>query len=194
GARALMASCVYPVSEGMEVWTNTKKVLDSRKETLRLILSNHEKKCLSCIRSENCELQKLSKDLGIEDDNYFEGERIHYDLDKTSVHLIRDNNKCILLVEVMLELPICPPRFPLWLPGLTRVLSGVVAVLLLLDAQPAREIVSAAARARIRCLFVFFMFVTSLSCKQLVFCLQPYLSGEICFFDEQTMNRNLRFT
>ncbi|MBQ4001941.1 MAG: iron hydrogenase small subunit, partial [Lachnospiraceae bacterium] len=96
GARALMASCVYPVSEGMEVWTNTKKVLDSRKETLRLILSNHEKKCLSCIRSENCELQKLSKDLGIEDDNYFEGERIHYDLDKTSVHLIRDNNKCIL--------------------------------------------------------------------------------------------------
>ncbi len=59
GARTLVTSCVYPVSEGMEVWTNTKKVLDSRKKTLQLLLSNHRKECLSCVRSGNCELQKL---------------------------------------------------------------------------------------------------------------------------------------
>ena len=96
GARSLMASCVYPVSEGMEVWTNTEKVVKARKKTLELILSNHDQKCLSCIRSENCELQKLAKDLGIEDSHYYDGERTHYEIDDSSVHLIRDNNKCIL--------------------------------------------------------------------------------------------------
>ena len=96
GARTLMASCVYPVSEGMEVWTNTQKVIESRKKTLELILSNHDQKCLSCIRSGNCELQAMCKDLGIEDSHFYDGERVHYDLDDSSVHLIRDNNKCIL--------------------------------------------------------------------------------------------------
>ena len=47
GARSLVASCVYPVNEGMEVFTNTPKVLDSRRKTLELILSNHDRKCLS---------------------------------------------------------------------------------------------------------------------------------------------------
>ena len=55
GARSLVASCVYPVNEGMEVFTNTPKVLDSRRKTLELILSNHDRKCLSCVRSGNCE-------------------------------------------------------------------------------------------------------------------------------------------
>ena len=96
GARSLMASCVYPVSEGMEVWTNTEKVIEARKKTLELILSNHDQRCLSCIRSGTCELQKLSKDLGVENEHAYEGERTHYELDETSVHLIRDNNKCIL--------------------------------------------------------------------------------------------------
>ena len=96
GARTLMASCVYPVSEGMEVWTNTQKVIESRKKTLELILSNHDQKCLSCIRSGICELQAMCKDLGIEDSHFYDGERVHYDLDDSSVHLIRDNNKCIL--------------------------------------------------------------------------------------------------
>ena len=51
GARSLVASCVYPINPGMEVWTNTPKVLESRRKTLQLILSNHERKCLSCVRS-----------------------------------------------------------------------------------------------------------------------------------------------
>lgn len=95
GARALQASCVYPVSEGMEVFTNTQKVREARKANLELILSNHERKCLTCIRNKNCELQSLAEEMGI-DEIRFEGENIHYELDDMSPSIVRDNNKCIL--------------------------------------------------------------------------------------------------
>ncbi|MBE6930334.1 MAG: [Clostridia bacterium] len=97
GARGLVAACVYPVDkEGMEILTNTPKVIAARKTTLELILSTHNRKCLSCVRSGNCELQKLCRDYGIENETRFEGEVIHYDIDDTAVHMIRDNSKCIL--------------------------------------------------------------------------------------------------
>lgn len=96
GARTLVASCVHPISEGMEIWTNTPKVLDSRRRTLQLILSNHDRKCLSCVRSGNCELQQLCHELGVVEEDYFDGVKNEYPLDKTAVHMIRDNNKCIL--------------------------------------------------------------------------------------------------
>ena len=60
GARSLVAACVFPVNEGMEVFTNTPKVIESRKTTLKLLLSNHRKECLSCVRSGSCELQKTT--------------------------------------------------------------------------------------------------------------------------------------
>lgn len=96
GAKNLVASCVYPVSEGMEVWTNTPKLLESRRKTLQLLLSAHEKNCLSCVRSGNCELQQLCREMGVEDENYFQGEKNEYELDTSAAHMIRDNNKCIL--------------------------------------------------------------------------------------------------
>lgn len=96
GAKSLVAACVYPVSEGMEITTNSPKVIASRKKTLELILSTHDRKCLSCIRSTNCELQKLCKDLDVDDETAYDGERIHYELDESAPHMIRDNNKCIL--------------------------------------------------------------------------------------------------
>jgi len=92
----LVAACVYPVTEGMEVLTNSKKVLDSRKKTVELILSTHDKKCLSCVRSGNCELQKLANDLGVENFDTYAGENPEYDVDDSAVHMYRDNNKCIL--------------------------------------------------------------------------------------------------
>ena len=58
--RNLVAACEYPVYEGMEVYTNTQRVLNARKITLELILSDHRKDCLSCERNTNCELQRLS--------------------------------------------------------------------------------------------------------------------------------------
>ena len=96
GARSLVASCVYPISEGMEIKTNSPKVLDSRRKTLQLLLSNHERKCLSCVRSGNCELQQLAKELGVEDEDYYNGEKTPSCIDDSAVHMIRDNSKCIL--------------------------------------------------------------------------------------------------
>ncbi len=96
GARSLVASCVYPISEGMEIWTNSPKVLESRKKTLQLLLSNHERKCLSCVRSGNCELQQLSKELGVDDEAYYDGEKTSSCIDDSAAHMLRDNSKCIL--------------------------------------------------------------------------------------------------
>ncbi len=95
GARGLVTACVYPVTEGMEIQTNTEKVQKARKTTLELILSTHEKKCLSCKRSTNCELQKLCREYGVEEDT-FGGYRPIYEIDDSTPHLIRDNNKCVL--------------------------------------------------------------------------------------------------
>ena len=61
-----VTSCVYPVSEGMEVRTNTEAIQKARRTTLELILSVHDKSCLSCQRSTTCELQKLCRDYGVE--------------------------------------------------------------------------------------------------------------------------------
>ena len=96
GARGLVTACVYPVAEGMEIQTNTEKVRKARKTTLELILSTHEKKCLSCVRSTNCELQKMCRDYGVEDNGAFDGFRPQYAIDDSAPHLVRDNNKCIL--------------------------------------------------------------------------------------------------
>lgn len=96
GARSLVTACVYPINEGMEVWTNTPKVISSRKKTLQLLLSNHDRKCLSCVRSGNCELQKLCRDYKVDDEGLYDGEKIHYELDTSAAHMVRDDNKCIL--------------------------------------------------------------------------------------------------
>ena len=95
GAKNLQTACFVKVKEGMEVFTNTPKVIASRKTTLELILSNHEQKCLSCIRSTNCELQKLALEYGCDSYKYV-GETTKYDIDDSNPYLIRDNNKCIL--------------------------------------------------------------------------------------------------
>ncbi len=95
GARGLVTACVYPVTEGMAIETNTPKVRAARKTTLELILSTHDMNCLSCPRSTNCELQKLCLEYGV-DSKAFEGFKPEYALDFSAPHLVRDNNKCIL--------------------------------------------------------------------------------------------------
>ncbi len=95
GRKGLVASCVYPVEEGMEVLTNTPAVRESRKTTIELILSTHHKKCLSCVRGNNCELQKIAFDYGVDEDRFAQ-EEIQYEIDDHSPYIIRDNNKCIL--------------------------------------------------------------------------------------------------
>ncbi len=94
-AKSLQAACVMPVSEGMVVYTNTKRVREARKANLELILSNHNGDCNTCVRSGNCELQKLAKDLGVKEIR-FKGNNIEYELDEKSPSIVRDANKCIL--------------------------------------------------------------------------------------------------
>ncbi len=95
GARANVASCVYPVSEGMEVLTNSGQIVKARKATLELILSNHRMECLTCLRNQNCELQKMAKDFGIQDVR-FHNDNLEPQLEDSTLHLVRDNSKCIL--------------------------------------------------------------------------------------------------
>ena len=97
GARSLVAACVYPIErDGTEIFTNTKKVRESRKRTLELILSTHDRKCLSCVRNQKCELQKLCLEYGIDNEGALDGFKPVYELDTSAAHMVRDNNKCVL--------------------------------------------------------------------------------------------------
>lgn len=97
GARSLVAACVFPIErEGTEIFTNSDRVRKARKTTLELILSTHERKCLSCVRSGNCELQKLCKEYGVDDEGKFDGDKPVYEIDYSAAHMVRDNNKCIV--------------------------------------------------------------------------------------------------
>ena len=91
----MVTACVYPVSEGMSVLTNTPKIMASRKMNLELLLSNHDMRCLQCVRSTNCELQSLCRQYGVSTEA-FGGAKTEYPIDDSSVAIIRDNNKCIL--------------------------------------------------------------------------------------------------
>ncbi len=94
GPWRMVTACVYPCTEGMEIKTNTPKITASRKMNLELLLSNHDQKCLSCVRSTNCELQTLCREYGVETSR-FRGESTTYEIDDRTP-IIRDNNKCIL--------------------------------------------------------------------------------------------------
>lgn len=93
-AKALMASCITRVTEGMEVFTNTPKVRKARKVLYELVLSDHSKDCLGCRRNQSCELQELGQQLGVETSR-FEGEQSVRMIDQ-SVSITRDMSKCIL--------------------------------------------------------------------------------------------------
>ena len=95
GAKSLVASCVYPVNEGMVVRTNTAAVREARKAVVELLLANHPQDCLSSQRNTNCELQTMAADLGIRKVR-FDGVKKNLPLDANNPALVRDPNKCIL--------------------------------------------------------------------------------------------------
>lgn len=95
GMRGFATSCIQKVQDGMVVHTNTPAVVDARKVVLDLILSNHKIDCLKCVRSGNCELQKVSKQLNVQDIE-FTGEMKHEEIDDLSPSIVRDPDKCIL--------------------------------------------------------------------------------------------------
>ena len=94
-ARTLLSSCTTPVSEGMEVWTNSERAIAGRRNSVELILSNHRKDCLSCVRNKNCELQTLCEEMGIRDYK-FTGQHTEQTVDDLSYGIVRDTSKCVL--------------------------------------------------------------------------------------------------
>ena len=105
GGRALQAACVYPVDslprdrvtgEVCEVKTNTPAIRKARKVNLELLLSNHDKKCLSCVRSTNCEFQALCNEYGVENENQYAGAMTETTVDNSSLAIVRNNAKCVL--------------------------------------------------------------------------------------------------
>ena len=96
GNGRIVTSCVYPAEDGMVVYTKSPRIMEYRKKTIQLLLSNHNRSCLSCVRSGNCELQQLSRELGVDDEAFYDGVKTPARYDATAPHLIRDNSKCIL--------------------------------------------------------------------------------------------------
>lgn len=95
GVRGYKPACTEKVFDGMKVRTNTEDLIKTRKNTLELLLSNHNKKCLTCVRNTNCELQDMAKKFGIENLRY-EGEMTPFVQDDSSLCITRDTSKCIL--------------------------------------------------------------------------------------------------
>ncbi len=95
GRRGFATSCIQKVEEGMVVHTNTAQLIEARRLVLDLILSNHERDCLTCSRNGKCELQRLAEEFGITEIEY-NGERTHHEIDDKSPSIVRDFNKCIL--------------------------------------------------------------------------------------------------
>ena len=95
GARSLVRSCTACVHEGTEIVTNSARIRDARKTNVELILANHPKDCLSCLRNQNCELQTIASDLGVKETRFVRTKKEQL-FDTSSPSIIRDPNKCIL--------------------------------------------------------------------------------------------------
>ncbi len=95
GARGLVASCVYPVNEGMEITISSPKATAARRASVELLLSNHSMQCQQCEKNENCELLHVARLTGARE-NMFVGEKTPVTYDELSPSLIRDTSKCIL--------------------------------------------------------------------------------------------------
>jgi iron-only hydrogenase group A len=95
GMRNFVASCCYPVAEGMKIRTNTKDLRQARRDIVELLVDNHPEDCHTCERDGNCELQRLVYSMGIRH-RHFTGERKHYEKDLSGQSVIRDPDKCIL--------------------------------------------------------------------------------------------------
>ena len=95
GMNNYVASCAYPVADGMKVQTNTQELRRARRDIVELIIDNHPMDCHTCERDGDCELQRLASSMGIRN-RHFEGEKKHYGKDLSSAAVIRDPDKCIL--------------------------------------------------------------------------------------------------
>ena len=95
GARGLVASCVYPVNEGMEITISSPKAIKARRTSVELLLSNHSQNCQQCHKNGKCELLDVAKKVGARE-NMFLGAKTPTTFDNISPSIVRDTSKCIL--------------------------------------------------------------------------------------------------
>lgn len=95
GAKNLLTACSTYVTENMEIFTDTEKVIKARKQNLELIFSNHDKNCDKCLKDQHCQLQTLMKKYDIDVNKYKKTDNT-WDIDESTSYLVRDPNKCIL--------------------------------------------------------------------------------------------------
>ena len=95
GARGLVASCVYPVQDGMEITVSSPKAVEARRASVELLLSNHNKDCQSCVKNGKCELLRVAQMTGARD-NMYEGVKTPVTVDELTPSIVRDTSKCVL--------------------------------------------------------------------------------------------------
>ena len=96
GWRTLQAACAYPITAPTKVHTHTRQVRESRRRIIDLLLSKHYGECYSCFRNNNCELQSLAKEYGVDFFRFGHVEQPKYEVDRSSYSVVRDMNKCVL--------------------------------------------------------------------------------------------------
>lgn len=96
GMGTLQASCAYPITNRLKIWTTSEKVRKARRHILDLLLSEHYGECYSCVRNNNCELQQLAKEYGIDFYRFGHITERRYDIDRSSYAVVRDMDKCVL--------------------------------------------------------------------------------------------------
>lgn len=96
GFRTLQAACAYPITSPLKIHTHTRKVRESRRRIIDLMLSKHYGECYACWRNGNCELQSLAEEYGVDSFRYGHPDKPAYEIDNSSYSVIRDMNKCVL--------------------------------------------------------------------------------------------------
>ncbi|MBU2494824.1 MAG: [FeFe] hydrogenase, group A [Bacteroidetes bacterium] len=96
GMRTLQASCAYPITSPMKIKTSTPMVRKARRHILDLMLSEHYGECYSCVRNNNCELQKLANEYGVDSYTFGHVKESQHQIDDSSYSVVRDMDKCIL--------------------------------------------------------------------------------------------------
>jgi len=96
GMRTLQAACAYPVHQPMKIHTHTRKVRQARRHILDLLLARHYGECYACARNNNCELQSLAKEYGVDMFRFGHPEKPMVEQDQSSHSVFRDMNKCVL--------------------------------------------------------------------------------------------------
>lgn len=96
GMRTLQSACTYPITQSIKLKTSSEKVRKARRHMIDLLLSDHYGECYACVRNNNCELQTLAKEYGVDFYRFGHVKEPSFEVDKSSYSVVRDMNKCVL--------------------------------------------------------------------------------------------------